>query len=60
MIIMKNRTTVIIAHRLATIKSVDQIYVLENGVIRESGTHETLFANSESMYHHLVNLQLVN
>ncbi|MCV9387961.1 ABC transporter ATP-binding protein [Reichenbachiella ulvae] len=57
--LMKNRTTLIIAHRLATIKSADNIFVLENGEITETGNHEKLFANSESTYNHLVNLQLV-
>lgn len=57
--LMKGRTTIIIAHRLATIKSADNIFVLENGQIKESGNHETLLAQSASTYNHLVNLQLV-
>lgn len=58
--LMKDRTTLIIAHRLATIKEVDRIYVIENGKIKESGAHNELIADTEGTYHHLVNLQLVN
>ena len=42
--VMENRTTVIIAHRLSTVKKADNIIVLENGEIAESGTHEELIA----------------
>ncbi|WP_420582554.1 ABC transporter ATP-binding protein [Reichenbachiella sp.] len=58
--LMKGRTTLIIAHRLATIKEVDRIYVIENGKIEESGAHNELIDNVNGTYHHLVNLQLVN
>lgn len=57
--LMKNRTTLIIAHRLATIKEVDRIYVIENGEVIESGSHHELIDNTKGTYHHMVSLQLV-
>jgi subfamily B ATP-binding cassette protein MsbA len=40
--LMQNRTTLVIAHRLSTIERADQILVLDQGRIVESGTHATL------------------
>jgi ATP-binding cassette, subfamily B, bacterial len=54
--LMQNRTSIIIAHRLATIKNVDKIFVLENGVIMEEGGHEELLEN-DKLYAKLANLQ---
>ena len=42
--VSKDRTTIIIAHRLSTIRNADRIIVLENGVIKEDGSHEDLLA----------------
>jgi ATP-binding cassette subfamily B multidrug efflux pump len=42
--LMKNRTCLLIAHRLATIQHADKILVLKHGQIQEEGTHETLLA----------------
>ncbi|MDF9794747.1 ABC transporter fused permease/ATP-binding protein [Catalinimonas alkaloidigena] len=55
--LMENRTTIIIAHRLATIKKVDRIYVLKGGEIVEQGTHEQL-NTLQGDYSNLVKLQL--
>ncbi|WP_394993307.1 ABC transporter ATP-binding protein [Emticicia sp.] len=63
--LMKNRTTIIIAHRLATIRNVDTIYVLKDGEIAETGTHEQLILQAENrpeggIYANLVKLQFDN
>ncbi len=44
--LMENRTTLLIAHRLATVIRADQIFVLEQGVILEQGTHQDLLAKN--------------
>lgn len=58
--LMENRTTIIIAHRLATIRNVDQIYVLQQGEIIEQGTHEELSLIEDGLYSGLVKLQFEN
>jgi ABC-type multidrug transport system fused ATPase/permease subunit len=55
--LMQNRTTIIIAHRLATIRNVDTIYVLKEGEIAESGKHENLLLVEDGIYANLVKLQ---
>ncbi|NEO71599.1 ATP-binding cassette domain-containing protein, partial [Moorena sp. SIO3H5] len=42
--ILKNRTTLVIAHRLSTVRQADVILVLDRGILVESGNHETLMA----------------
>ena len=46
----KDRTTLIIAHRLATIKNADRIVVLKDGGIAEQGTHHELLAAKGEYY----------
>jgi len=52
-----NRTVVIVAHRLSTVKTADQIIVLDNGKIVETGTHKFL-ADKRANYFNLVKDQL--
>lgn len=54
--ITKNRTTIVVAHRLSTIKNCDKIIVLHKGKIREFGTHEELLERGE-LYYNLYKLQ---
>lgn len=54
--ITENRTTIIVAHRLSTIKKADKIIVLHKGKIRETGTHEELL-KKEGLYYNLYQLQ---
>lgn len=55
--LMKNRTTVMVAHRLSTIKNADQISVLQDGKIIDQGTHSTLIENRNGAYYRLINIQ---
>ena len=43
----KNKTTIIISHKISTIKTADIIFILKNGKIEEKGTHEELIKNSQ-------------
>ena len=52
------KTTIIIAHRLSTIMRADKIVVMENGKIKETGTHEGLLKKKDSLYSHFWNLQI--
>lgn len=52
----QGRTTIVIAHRLSTIKEADRIYVLRQGEIIESGTHDELIAQG-GMYYDMYELQ---
>lgn len=57
--LMKDRTSLIIAHRLSTVKHADTIIVLHDGRIIQKGTHEKLL-NEEGMYRRLVEMQEVS
>ena len=58
--LMKGRTTLIIAHRLATIRKVDRIYVLTEGKIVEQGSHQELVQDASGIYSNLVRLQFAD
>lgn len=55
--IMTNRTTVVVAHRLTTIRNADLIAVVHQGKIVEKGTHDELIKDPEGPYTQLVRLQ---
>jgi ABC-type multidrug transport system fused ATPase/permease subunit len=48
--LMKGRTTLIIAHRLNTVKNASRVYVIEDGHVIESGTHEELVGKKSGAY----------
>lgn len=53
----KGRTTIVIAHRLSTVKNADKIIAMKNGEVMEVGTHQELLAR-KGLYHELVNAQV--
>jgi len=55
--VMKGRTTLVIAHRLCTIKNADEIVCMRNGRVAERGTHSALLS-SKGAYYKLVRAQL--
>ncbi len=55
--LMQGKTVIAIAHRLSTIRKMDRIIVLDDGAIREDGTHEGLLKKHSSLYRDLWNLQ---
>lgn len=57
-ILMQGRTSIVIAHRLATVRDADRILVLHHGRLLEQGTHDELMANGR-LYRKLVEMQLV-
>jgi ATP-binding cassette subfamily B protein len=56
--LMENRTSIIIAHRLSTVRRCDQILVMSGGSILERGTHDELVARPGGLYSSLAKLQL--
>jgi ATP-binding cassette subfamily B protein/subfamily B ATP-binding cassette protein MsbA len=55
--LMQGRTTIIIAHRLSTVRNADQIVVLEDKSIREIGSHEELLGLEDGLYRRLYSVQ---
>jgi ATP-binding cassette subfamily B protein len=57
-VLARDRTTLVVAHRLATVRSADRIIVIENGRVAQSGTHDDLLRDS-SLYRRLAELQFI-
>ncbi len=55
--LMLGRTSIVIAHRLATVRKADKIAVLEKGKLVELGSHTELIANTKGLYYNLSTLQ---
>ncbi len=55
--LMKDRTSVVIAHRLSTVRNANRIFVLDAGIIVEQGTHTELLSNENGLYKTLTELQ---
>ncbi|MFK7782248.1 ABC transporter ATP-binding protein [Psychroserpens sp.] len=58
--ITKGRTSIVIAHRLATVQKADQIIVMDEGRIVEKGTHEELLKKEDGYYRNLYEVQFLN
>jgi ATP-binding cassette, subfamily B, multidrug efflux pump len=58
--ITKNRTSIVIAHRLATVINADKIVVLDNGIVVEEGTHHQLLQKENGFYRKLYDAQFVS
>jgi ABC-type multidrug transport system fused ATPase/permease subunit len=56
--LMEGRTSFVIAHRLSTIHKADKIIVIDQGEVKEMGTHEELLANRDGIYYQLTRLQI--
>jgi len=55
--LIRNRTTIVIAHRLATVLAADRILVMDNGVVVEEGDHKSLITREDGLYTRLARLQ---
>lgn len=57
--LMQGRTTLVIAHRLSTVRDADRVVVIEKGRIAQAGSHEELMEAEGSIYHRLVQRQFM-
>jgi ATP-binding cassette subfamily B protein len=55
--ISQGRTMIVIAHRLSTVRNADRIFVLDNGQLREAGTHDQLATAADGLYASLWRVQ---
>ena len=55
--LIKGKTTIMIAHRLSTLRDADQLVVIERGKVAEFGTHQELLEKEEGVYKRLYTLQ---
>jgi subfamily B ATP-binding cassette protein MsbA len=58
--LMRGRTTLVIAHRLTTVRDADRIVVLEGGEVREEGRHQDLLRHPNGIYSRLHELQFAS
>jgi ATP-binding cassette, subfamily B, bacterial MsbA len=58
--LMKGRTVLVIAHRLATVRNADRVVVVHGGRIAEAGSHEELMAREDGIYRRLATLQALD
>jgi ATP-binding cassette, subfamily B, bacterial MsbA len=58
--LMAGRTVLVIAHRLATVRSADRVVVIDGGQIVEAGRHEELMARADGLYRRLASLQMLD
>lgn len=57
--LMADRSTLVVAHRLSTVRRAHNVLVMDRGELVESGSHEELMRNSSGLYHHLVRRQMI-
>ena len=55
--LMRGRTTLVIAHRLSTVRHADRVIVLDAGRIVQIGTHNSLLQDKNGIYYKLIHLQ---